>query len=131
MRYLSAPATGAYSSKHRGYAQQLRWLRAVASAILVPRETGAPPQMTATPSMPERQAVGLYRARASNISHALSPTAQTVVRDMVAGIHVNRARVNETVKLECPVPYRTPTGSILATGFSAGPCATRRDDPIT
>lgn len=42
---------------------------------------GVPPQITATPGMPERQAVFRRQARVREIMHTLPPAAQEAIRD--------------------------------------------------
>ncbi|OCB56102.1 ABC transporter ATP-binding protein [Mycobacterium malmoense] len=42
---------------------------------------GVPPQISATPGMPTRQAVERHRARVRQIVHTLPPTAQDAIRD--------------------------------------------------
>ncbi len=55
---------------------------------------GVPPQITATPGMPERQAVGRRQARVREIMHTLPPDAQEAIRDDLEGTHKYcRARV--------------------------------------
>ena len=46
-----------------------------------------PPQVTATPGMPERQAVGRRQARVREILHTLPPAAQEAIRDDMEGTH--------------------------------------------
>jgi len=48
---------------------------------------GVPPQVTATPGMPERQAVGRRQARVREILHTLPPKAQEAIRDDLEGTH--------------------------------------------
>ena len=48
---------------------------------------GVPPQITATPGMPERQAVGRRQARVREIMHTLPPDAQEAIRDDLEGTH--------------------------------------------
>ncbi len=48
---------------------------------------GVPPQVTATPGMPERQAVGRRQARVREILHTLPPAAQEAIRDDLEGTH--------------------------------------------
>ncbi|EHI11749.1 ABC transporter ATP-binding protein [Mycolicibacterium thermoresistibile] len=52
---------------------------------------GVPPQLTATPGMPERQAVHRRRARVREILHTLPPAAQAAIRDDLEGTHKYRA----------------------------------------
>jgi phospholipid/cholesterol/gamma-HCH transport system ATP-binding protein len=48
---------------------------------------GVPPQIQATPGMPERQAVGRRQARVREIMHTLPPSAQEAIRDDLEGTH--------------------------------------------
>lgn len=48
---------------------------------------GVPPQIVASPGMPERQAVGRRQARVREILHTLPPNAQAVIRDELEGTH--------------------------------------------
>jgi len=48
---------------------------------------GVPAQITATPGMPERQAVGRRQARVREIMHTLPPSAQEAIRDDLEGTH--------------------------------------------
>ena len=52
---------------------------------------GVPPQITATPGMPERQAVARRQARVREIMHTLPPRAQEAIRDDLEGTHKYRA----------------------------------------
>ncbi|HNM96228.1 MAG TPA: ABC transporter ATP-binding protein, partial [Mycobacterium sp.] len=48
---------------------------------------GVPPQLTTTPGMPERQAVGRRQARVRQILHTLPPAAQEAILDDLEGTH--------------------------------------------
>ena len=48
---------------------------------------GVPPQIQATPGMPERQAVGRRQARVRDIMHTLPSAAQEAIRDDLDGTH--------------------------------------------
>lgn len=48
---------------------------------------GVPPQLTATPGMPERQGVLRRQARVREILHTLPPAAQEAIRDDLDGTH--------------------------------------------
>lgn len=48
---------------------------------------GVPPQLVASPGMPERQAVARRQARVREILHTLPPAAQEVIRDDLDGTH--------------------------------------------
>ncbi|WP_255794124.1 ABC transporter ATP-binding protein, partial [Mycobacteroides abscessus] len=51
---------------------------------------GVPPQIQATPGMPERKAVGRRQARVREIMHQLPPNAQAAIQDSFAGTHQYR-----------------------------------------
>ena len=46
---------------------------------------GVPPQILATPGMPERKAVGRRQARVREIMHTLPPAAQEAIRKDLDG----------------------------------------------
>lgn len=48
---------------------------------------GVPPQVAATPGMPERKAVARRQARVREIMHTLPPAAQQAIRDDLEGTH--------------------------------------------
>jgi phospholipid/cholesterol/gamma-HCH transport system ATP-binding protein len=48
---------------------------------------GVPPQITATPGMPERQAVGRRQARVRENLHLLPKNAQAAILDSLEGTH--------------------------------------------
>jgi phospholipid/cholesterol/gamma-HCH transport system ATP-binding protein len=48
---------------------------------------GVPPQILATPGMPERQAVARRQARVRDMMHTLPPAAQEAIRDDLEGTH--------------------------------------------
>ena len=48
---------------------------------------GVPPQIVASPGMPERKAVGRRQARVREILHTLPPAAQEAIRDELDGTH--------------------------------------------
>ncbi|MFZ4374573.1 MAG: ABC transporter ATP-binding protein, partial [Mycobacterium sp.] len=48
---------------------------------------GVPPQLVATPGMPERKAVGRRQARVRQILHTLPPAAQEAILDDLEGAH--------------------------------------------
>jgi phospholipid/cholesterol/gamma-HCH transport system ATP-binding protein len=48
---------------------------------------GVPPQITATPGLPERQAVARRQTRVGEIMHTLPPAAQEAIRDDLEGTH--------------------------------------------
>src|SRR5690606_39041511 len=50
---------------------------------------GVPPQITATPGMPERKAVARRQARVRAILHTLPPAAQEAIREDLDGGHVH------------------------------------------
>jgi phospholipid/cholesterol/gamma-HCH transport system ATP-binding protein len=49
--------------------------------------TGVPPQLVATPGMPDRQAVHRRQARVRQILHTLPPAAQAAILDDLEGTH--------------------------------------------
>jgi phospholipid/cholesterol/gamma-HCH transport system ATP-binding protein len=62
---------------------------------------GVPPQLMATPGMPERKAVGRRQARVREILHTLPPAAQAAIRDDLDGTHqypVHEFAGEETVR---------------------------------
>jgi phospholipid/cholesterol/gamma-HCH transport system ATP-binding protein len=48
---------------------------------------GVPPQITATPGMPERKAVARRQARVREMLHTLPKTAQAAILDDLEGTH--------------------------------------------
>jgi phospholipid/cholesterol/gamma-HCH transport system ATP-binding protein len=48
---------------------------------------GVPPQITATPGMPERKAVARRQDRVREILHTLPPAAQEAIKDDLEGTH--------------------------------------------
>jgi phospholipid/cholesterol/gamma-HCH transport system ATP-binding protein len=48
---------------------------------------GVPPQISATPGMPERKAVARRKARVREMLHTLQPKAQAAIRDDLEGTH--------------------------------------------
>ncbi|MBV8927544.1 MAG: ATP-binding cassette domain-containing protein [Mycobacteriaceae bacterium] len=52
---------------------------------------GVPPQIQATPGLPERKAVGRRQARVRDIMHTLPPQAQEAIRDDLEGTHKYRS----------------------------------------
>lgn len=52
---------------------------------------GVPPQIVASPGMPERKAVARRQARVREILHTLPKTAQTAILDDLEGTHRYRA----------------------------------------
>jgi phospholipid/cholesterol/gamma-HCH transport system ATP-binding protein len=59
---------------------------------------GVPPQVTATPGMPERQAVGRRQARVREILHTLPPAAQEAIGDDLEGTHKYAPRINPVTR---------------------------------
>ncbi|MGE2689439.1 ABC transporter ATP-binding protein [Mycolicibacterium pulveris] len=75
---------------------------------------GVPPQIQATPGMPERRAVGRRQARVREILHTLPPKAQAAIRDDLEGTHQYSASEfgdTETARHHA-VEDDTPTGAI-------------------
>lgn len=66
---------------------------------------GVPPQIMASPGMPERQGVARRRARVNEIMHTLPPKAQAAIRDELEGTHKYAAH-------EFPEADEAPTASI-------------------
>ena len=66
---------------------------------------GVPPQLSATPGLPERMGVARRRARVREILHTLPPNAQAAIRDDLEGTH--RYAVHEF-----PADEEAPTASI-------------------
>ncbi len=66
---------------------------------------GVPPQLSATPGLPERKGVARRRARVREILHTLPPNAQAAIRDDLEGTH--RYAVHEF-----PADEDAPTASI-------------------
>ena len=74
--------------------------------------TGVPPQIIATPGMPERQAVGRRQARVREMMHTLPPSAQEAIRDDLEGTHKYRASEfgeSDTVDTSVTMPATLPT----------------------
>jgi phospholipid/cholesterol/gamma-HCH transport system ATP-binding protein len=57
---------------------------------------GVPPQILATPGMPERKAVGRRRARVREILHDLPSTAQAAILDEIEGAELHGAASSVT-----------------------------------
>ncbi|CAJ1498387.1 ABC transporter ATP-binding protein [[Mycobacterium] holstebronense] len=66
---------------------------------------GVPPQLSATPGLPERMGVARRRARVREILHTLPPNAQAAIRDDLEGTH--RYAVHQF-----PADEEAPTASI-------------------
>ncbi|QZY47034.1 ABC transporter ATP-binding protein [Mycolicibacterium austroafricanum] len=64
---------------------------------------GVPPQITATPGMPERRAVARRQARVREIMHTLPPAAQEAIRDDLESGSRTRA-VDQTTPIPIPIP---------------------------
>ena len=81
---------------------------------------GVPPQVMATPGMPERQAVGRRQARVREILHTLPPAAQEAIRDDLDG--TSRYSGNEfgdaPTHRHHTEEEEAPTASIAAQGES-------------
>jgi phospholipid/cholesterol/gamma-HCH transport system ATP-binding protein len=75
---------------------------------------GVPPQIQATPGMPERQAVGRRQARVREIMHTLPPAAQEAIRDDLEGTHKYAANElgGDTVAARHRTGDEEPTASI-------------------
>jgi phospholipid/cholesterol/gamma-HCH transport system ATP-binding protein len=82
---------------------------------------GVPPQINATPGMPERKAVERRRARVRQILNTLPPNAQAAIRDDLEGTHKYKAHeFGDEPTQEARNPYRdgddAPTGRIPVSG---------------
>ncbi|MFL0178205.1 MULTISPECIES: ABC transporter ATP-binding protein [unclassified Mycobacterium] len=66
---------------------------------------GVPPQLSATPGLPERMGVARRRARVREILHTLPPNAQAAIRDDLEGTHKYAVH-------EFPADEEAPTASI-------------------
>jgi phospholipid/cholesterol/gamma-HCH transport system ATP-binding protein len=79
---------------------------------------GVPPQIQATPGMPERQAVARRQARVREMMHTLPPAAQEAIRDDLEGTH--KYSVHEFGDEGASSRHRTdedaPTGRIAVPG---------------
>ena len=75
---------------------------------------GVPPQVTATPGMPERQAVARRQARVREIMHTLPPAAQEAIRDDLEGTHKYPVHEfsGEPAHAQHSADEDTPTGRI-------------------
>jgi phospholipid/cholesterol/gamma-HCH transport system ATP-binding protein len=77
---------------------------------------GVPPQLTATPGMPERAGVARRQARVREILHTLPPAAQAAILDDLDGTHklpVHQFGDEPTTRHHRPVVEDdAPTGAI-------------------
>ncbi|NOP95970.1 ABC transporter ATP-binding protein, partial [Mycolicibacterium fortuitum] len=76
---------------------------------------GVPPQLTATPGMPERKGVARRQARVREILHTLPPAAQAAILDDLEGTHkyaVHEFGDEPTARHQRPVEDDAPTGAI-------------------
>jgi phospholipid/cholesterol/gamma-HCH transport system ATP-binding protein len=69
---------------------------------------GVPPQLSATPGMPERKGVARRQARVREILHTLPPNAQAAIRDDLEGTHKYAVH-------EFPESDEAPTASLPTT----------------
>jgi phospholipid/cholesterol/gamma-HCH transport system ATP-binding protein len=77
---------------------------------------GVPPQIVATPGMPERQAVGRRQARVRDMMHTLPPAAQAAIRDDLEGTHKYAAHtIPDDVTSRHRQDDEPPTGRIPVT----------------
>jgi len=77
---------------------------------------GVPPQIQATPGMPERQAVARRQARVRELMHTLPPAAQEAIRDDLEGTHrYHASEFGETVEARGRHEDDAPTGVIPTT----------------
>ena len=79
---------------------------------------GVPPQISATPGMPERQAVGRRQARVREIMHTLPPAAQEAIRDDLEGTHkyATHEFADDATARGTASEDDAPTGRIPVTG---------------
>ena len=79
---------------------------------------GVPPQIQATPGMPERQAVARRQARVREIMHTLPPNAQAAIRDDLEGTHKFSVHEfgDEGATLHHRQDEEAPTGRIPVSG---------------
>jgi phospholipid/cholesterol/gamma-HCH transport system ATP-binding protein len=79
---------------------------------------GVPPQILATPGMPERQAVGRRQARVREMMHTLPPAAQAAIRDDLEGTHKYAAHTipDDAATARHRTEDDAPTGRIPVTG---------------
>jgi phospholipid/cholesterol/gamma-HCH transport system ATP-binding protein len=78
---------------------------------------GVPPQILATPGMPERQAVERRQARVREMMHTLPPAAQAAIRDDLEGTHKYAAHtIPDDVTPRHRQDDEAPTGRIPVTG---------------
>lgn len=73
---------------------------------------GVPPQVMATPGMPERKAVARRQARVREIMHTLPPAAQEAIRADLEGSNQYPARDYDNERAEDDAP----TGRIPVAG---------------
>ncbi|UVO13437.1 ABC transporter ATP-binding protein [Mycobacterium sp. SVM_VP21] len=66
---------------------------------------GVPPQLSATPGLPDRKGVGRRQARVREILHTLPPNAQAAIRDELEGTHKYAVH-------QFPADEEAPTASI-------------------
>jgi phospholipid/cholesterol/gamma-HCH transport system ATP-binding protein len=82
---------------------------------------GVPPQIIATPGLPERQGVARRQARVREILHTLPPAAQEAIRDDLEGTHKYAAHTIPDADDSAMARHRTaadetPTGRIPVSG---------------
>jgi phospholipid/cholesterol/gamma-HCH transport system ATP-binding protein len=79
---------------------------------------GVPPQVSATPGMPERKAVARRQARVREIMHTLPPAAQEAIRADLEGTQRNRVQdyPDDTTTHQQHVEDDAPTGRIPVAG---------------
>jgi phospholipid/cholesterol/gamma-HCH transport system ATP-binding protein len=74
-----------------------------------------PPQIVATPGMPERQAVARRQARVREIMHTLAPGAQEAIRDDLEDTHRYHAHLVPDAAT-ASIPDSSNSASLRATG---------------
>ncbi|BBZ04242.1 ABC transporter ATP-binding protein [Mycolicibacterium chitae] len=83
---------------------------------------GVPPQLSATPGMPERQGVARRQARVREILHTLPPAAQEAILDDLDGTGIGRARnaQGSAAARPGPVDEDAPTASLPTVSPTGG-----------
>ncbi|WP_078293096.1 ATP-binding cassette domain-containing protein [Mycobacterium sp. D16R24] len=81
---------------------------------------GVPPQLIATPGMPERKAVGRRQARVREMMHTLPPAAQAAIRDDLEGAHGYAVReFAEDISRCVPADHETVTARLFPDSLGA------------
>ena len=77
---------------------------------------GVPPQIQATPGMPERKAVGRRQARVREIMHTLPPAAQEAIREDLEGTNQYPVHEYSDDSTQQHAADDAPTGRIPVAG---------------